>query len=55
MYNEIINAAQIVAREIETLHNRTIYLETELNKEKQRKEQLKQDLNAALASYFQEN
>ena len=37
MYNEIMNAAQIIAREMQTLHDRTTWLETELNKEKQRK------------------
>ena len=55
MYNRIMDAAKIIAEEMETLHSRTIWLESELNKEKLRKEQLKQDLYAALASYFQED
>ena len=55
MYSKIMDAAQIIAQEMEMLHNRTTWLETELNKEKSKKEQLKQDLYAALASYFQED
>ena len=55
MYDNIMNAAQVIAREMQTLYDRATWLESELNKEKQRKEQLKQDLYAALASYFQED
>ena len=55
MYENIMNAAKIIASEMETLSNRTTWLESELNNEKLKKEQLKQDLYAALASYFQED
>ena len=55
MYDEIMSAARAIAQNMQTLHDRTAWLESELDKEKQRKEQLKQDLYAALASYFQED
>ena len=37
MYNKIMDAAQIIANEMEILHNRATWLESELDKEKQRK------------------
>lgn len=55
MYDKIMDAAKIIAEEMGDLKNRAIYLEAELNKEKLKKEQLKQDLCASLASYFQED
>lgn len=55
MYSKIMDAAQIIANEMEMLHNRTTWLESELNKEKLRKEQLKQDLYTALTNYFLED
>ena len=55
MYEKIMNAAQIVASEMEALSSRTAWLESELNNEKLRKEQLKRDLYTALESYFQED
>lgn len=38
MYDKIMDAARIIAQEMEALYNRTTWLESELNKEKSRKE-----------------
>ena len=55
MYEKIMGAAQIVAQEIEELHIRTLSLETQLNNERLKKEQLKQDLFTVLDAYFRED
>lgn len=54
MYDEMMRAAQIVAQSIETNNNRITTLESELNKEKIKKQEMKQQLIYLIEQYFDE-
>lgn len=54
MYDEIMRAAQTVAQSIEKNNSRITILEAELNKEKIKKQQIKQQLIYLIEQYFDE-
>lgn len=54
MYDEIMRAAQAVAQSIEINNNRITILEAELNKEKIKKQEIKQQLIYLIEQYFDE-